>query len=338
MNGSPSRASSGRIVVYGAGAVGLAVSAGLSSAGIDVLVVARRGEVARRIASHGIEVRDPSSGQLGRARPAAAGLAALRTVGDAPVLLGMRRGDLDPALRDLAQAAPGALAVTLQNDVDCEERAARLFPRVIGVVVRKTATRTAPNAVTAFAGGRLVLGPHPSGRTPESAALAEVLRSAGYDVGESERIAEDKWLKLAVNLMSGPNALVRRDDHATAEFVGIKVRLLEEARAIFDAAGIVAHSCDGRDRSLVEEIAYHRASLARGTSARSLPLYNQVWQALRHGGSLEADGYHRRVLALAETHGLAAPQNRRVLEALLDARRHARGPESLAAADLLADG
>jgi 2-dehydropantoate 2-reductase len=328
-----------RVVVFGAGAVGLAIAAQLCRAGAKVLVVTRRAEAARRIGKDGIETRNPETDARSVARPeAVAGLAGADALGDGPVLLGMRRSDLGSALAELAALAPNVLAVTLQNDVDCEVRAARYFRRVLGVVVRQTATRTADNAVTAFSQGRLVVGPHPEGRTEASAGLAGLLRDAGYDVGESQCISEDKWLKLAVNLMSAPNALIRRGDHATPEFVEIKVRLLEEARALFDASGIVARSCDGRDRSVDEEIAHHRASLERANSSRALPLYNQVWQALRHGGPLEADDYHRRMLALAAEHSIPAPQNQRVLAAVLDAYENHRGPESLAAAELLARG
>jgi 2-dehydropantoate 2-reductase len=135
--------------------------------------------------------------------------------------------------------------------------------------------------------------------------------------------------------MSAPNALIRRADHTTRAFVEVKARLLEEARAVLRAARIHASSCDGKDRSLDQEIAYQRESLALGTSARSLPVYNQVWAALRQGGDVEADRYHRRVLELARVHGIPAPQNARVLAALEHAVRQRAGPESLGAEELL---
>jgi 2-dehydropantoate 2-reductase len=168
--------------------------------------------------------------------------------------------------------------------------------------------------------------------------LARCLRRAGFEVGESRHIQRDLWLKLCVNLMSAPNALVRREDHESAEFVAIKVRLLEEARDALAAAGIDARPCDGGDRSLPEEIAHQRGALERGDSARPLPLYNQVWASLRHGLPLEADGYHRRVIDLGARAGLRLPANERVLRALLAASRDGRGPERCRAADLLPEG
>ncbi len=99
---------------------------------------------------------------------------------------------------------------------------------------------------------------------------------------------------------------------------------------------IVARSCDGRDRSLDEEIRHQRESLARGTSARRLPLYNQVWSSLRSEAPLEADGYHQRILELAAARGIEAPANARVLKKLVEAKSSRLGPECFSATELLA--
>jgi 2-dehydropantoate 2-reductase len=224
-----------------------------------------------------------------------------------------------------------------QNDVDGDARLAARFPRVIGIVVRLTSTRLDDAAVRASGAGRLVVGEHPAGAGPETQRLAAALRAAGYLVAVSPRIAEDRWLKLCGNLMSAPNALIARPDHTTRAFVEIKARLLEEAARVLAAAGIEARPCDAGDRTLPEEIAYQRASLAAGTSARALPIYNQVWQALARGGPLEADLYHRRILALARRHGVPAPMNERVLEILLRQAGSGAGPESVRAAEMLID-
>jgi 2-dehydropantoate 2-reductase len=225
--------------------------------------------------------------------------------------------------------------VSFQNDVDNEECLARHFATVIGGVYRQTCTRRAPNHAVTAGAGRIVLGSHPEGAGPRVEELASLLRDAGYDVGVSRNVRSDLWLKLCVNLMSAPNALIRREDHDTAAFSEIKVRLLEEARTVLAAAGVDASSCDGRDRSLDAEIAFHRMAHQRGMSARRLPLYNQVWASLRHGLPLESAGYHRRLLELAARHGLELPANERVLVILERAARDSLGPESASAAEFL---
>jgi 2-dehydropantoate 2-reductase len=325
------------LVIYGAGAVGLVVGARLARAGLPVLMVTRRPEAAQKIDELGVRIEDVSTGLAFEQRiHAVCGIeAAARRIEAGPVLFCMRSSDTAEAARALAAVAPEATVASLQNDVDNEEKLAAHFGRVIGGCVRQTSTRTADHRAVTMGGGRIVVGAWPSGDLDEATELADALRRAGYDVGLSRRISEDKWLKLCVNLMSAPNALIRREDHAARAFVEVKARLLEEARVILLAAGISARSCDGRDRSLDEEIAHQRASLAQGTSARALPVYNQVWAALRSGSPVEADRYHRRMLDLAATHGIPAPQNARVLAALERAVKDRLGPESLTAGDLL---
>jgi 2-dehydropantoate 2-reductase len=334
-----------RHTVVGAGSVGLVLGALLARSGVPTLFVTRREEAARRLADAGVQVADPATGERWRAAVDATTRPTGEQVGEGPVFLCVRGPDTAAAARTIAEAAPGATLVSVQNDVDNESLLARSFERVIGAVWRQTCTRTAPDAVMATGRTRMVIGRWPRGAGPEVESLAAVLRGAGIDVGVSERIEEDLWLKLCVNLMSAPNALVRRPDHTTRAFVELKARLLEEAREALAAEGVRARSCDGRDRSLDDEIAWQRESLARGSSARDLPIYNHVWTGLR--GSvwqgleeltpLEADDYHRRILELAARHGLDAPVNARVLAALEDAVRRKTGPECVAAASLLGE-
>jgi 2-dehydropantoate 2-reductase len=293
--------------------------------------------VAAAIEAEGVRLEDPATG-AGFVAPARASTdveEAVRLAGRGPFLFCVRTTDLERAAEALARVAPDAEVAGAQNDVEGDVLLARHFDRVAGVVVRGTYTRCAPNAVRATGRGRLVVGSHPEGSDTRARDLAAMFTAAGYDVGVSSRIAEDRWLKLCVNLMSAANALVRRPDHATREFVALKAGLLEEADAVLRAAGVTARSCDGRDRSLRAEIAHLHESFERGESARALPLYNQVWAALRHGGPLEADAYHRRILDLAGRHAVAAPLNARVLAALERAERESRGPESLSARELL---
>ncbi len=330
------------ISIVGSGAVGLAVGARLARAGERVLFVTRRPEAARAIEREGVRLEDPASGEAWSAKENVSAVAGVASAGDAlergPVLLCVRATDTPAVANEIRSVAPAACVTSLQNDLgNCEALATR-FARVVGGVYRQTCTRVADNASLALGFGRVVVGAWPSGTSDEALAIGAAFRRAGYDAAVSPRIQADQWLKLCVNLMSAPNALVVREDHESQAFVDVKVRLLEEARAALDAAGIEASSCDGRDRSLSAEIAFQRESLARGQSARRLPVYNQVWSALRHGGPLEADGYHRRIVALAAEHGLPAPQNRAVLDAVVRAFEEKRGPESLRAVQLLPGG
>ena len=323
--------------MIGAGAVGLTLAARLARAEMPVRLVTRDIGSARSLESGGIRVEDPKTGEQWRAPVGAvAGLEnADLEAADRPLLICVRSTDTEALASQLSELAPNAAVVSVQNGVDNDALLARYFPQVIGTVWRQTCTRVEPDLVRFTGQGRVVVGLHPQGFAPEVDLLAQDLRRADYDVGISSRIAEDRWLKLCVNLMSAPNALIRREDHDRPPFVEVKARLLEEARAVLAATGIEARSCDGRDRSLDQEIRHQRESLERGTSARRIPLYNQVWSSLRSDAPLEADGYHRRILELAAAHGIPAPTNALVLEKLVEAKTGRRGPECLQAAELL---
>lgn len=321
--------------IVGAGSVGLALAARLARGGVHVHLVTRRPEAARLLTERGLAAEDPASGAShGFAVRASASLEALDPAAG-PVFVCTRVADVANVARGLASL--DATLVTFQNDVVSEEAAAPFVTCVIGGVWRETVTRVADDRVRLQLDrpGRAVIGLHPRGRSTEVESVAALLGRAGVDVSISETIGRDKWLKLCLNLMSAPNALVHRQDHTTAEFVEVKARLLEEARDALAATGIDATPCDARDRTLDAEITFQREALARGASARSLPLYNQVWTSLRRGSALEADGYHQRILALAGAHGVPAPTNARVLERLLDAARRNLGPECLPARELL---
>jgi 2-dehydropantoate 2-reductase len=325
------------LAVLGAGSVGLALAAQLAAAGREVLVIARRPEAAAALGG-GLVAEDPIAGGERSLRvDARASLAeAAGALGAGPVFVCTRLPDAPAAGAALARHAPDALAVAVQNDLVGGELLARSLRRVVSAVWRQTCTRVGDARVRFHGAARVVLGAEPGCDTAaEAAALARELSAAGLDAALSERIREDQWLKLCVNLMSAPNALVRRGDHAAAAFVELKARLLEEARDVLAAAGERAACCDGRDRSLAAEIRFQRESLARGASARRAPLYNHVWTGLRESRPLEADGYHRRILELARRHGVPAPLNARVLAALERAAREGLGPERFAAAELL---
>ncbi|MBW2695599.1 MAG: hypothetical protein JRE70_03940 [Deltaproteobacteria bacterium] len=326
-----------RITLVGAGAVGLLLGARLAAGGHSVMFAVRRSEVAERITREGVCVVDAVSGRATTAAAeAAVGSAALENIGDGPVVVAVRAEDTPRLAEELVPCAPRALLVSAQNDVGNEAVLARHAPRVAGMVVRQTCTRIDEARVRSLGGGRLVLGSHPSRIDAGVRALASAFAGVGFDVGLSERIGEDKWLKLCVNLMSSVNALVRRDDHEKPAFVRLKTGLLEEARAVLTAAGVTARSADGRDRSLDEEIEHQRRTIELGTSARRLPLYNACWAALDDPTRpLEADAYHSRILDHARLHDIDAPTHAVMRDAVRAAWEQATGPECLGADELL---
>lgn len=323
------------ITVLGSGSVGLTLAARLARAGLDVLVLTRR-ETAARSLGAGLIAEHPADGTTFEVGVEARWTDAAGSWPAQPVLLCTRGSEVEAAARLAGERAPGVPLVTFQNDVVHEATAARFHPLILGGVWRETCTRTGDARVRFLHDrpSRAILGLYPEGESSAAREVATLLERGAIRTGVSAQIAMDKWLKLCVNLMSAPNALVRREDHTGRAFVEIKVALLEEAQSALAAAGIAAGSCDGLDRTLEEEIAFQRASLEKGTSARPIPLYNQVWSALTRRLPTEADAYHRRICSLGERHGIPTPHNQRLLDALLHAAREHAGPECLSATEL----
>ncbi|MCP3985348.1 MAG: hypothetical protein GY723_13240 [bacterium] len=324
------------ITILGAGSVGLTLAARLARGGVRVLVLTRR-EAAARALAKGLIVEHPADGTTFEVEIEARCSTSPEPWPDHPVLLCTRGDSVEAAAQLVALRASGAPLVTFQNDVVHEAAAARFHPRVLGGVWRETCTRTDDACVRFLHDrpSRAILGLHPSGQSREARDIASLLERGGIKTGISDCIALDKWLKLCINLMSTPNALIRREDHGHRDFVQIKVSLLEEARAALAAASIETGSCDGFDRSLDEEIAFQRVALEKGTSARPIPLYNQVWTALTRHMPTGADAYHRRICTLGDRYGVLTPMNHRILDALLHATDEHAGPESLSTAELL---
>jgi 2-dehydropantoate 2-reductase len=316
------------VAVVGAGAIGLVLAARLARSGRDVCVHTRDANAAADIERDGIQIEEPETGARWTARVRA--IAGAPSGGDAPIFVCVRVPDTAAVARALAR---DAFVVNVQNGVEGDACFAACGLRVAGAVIRQGCTRVAPNHARAMLPGRIAIGAHAGCAGADLAPIAETLGDAGYEVAVSPDIAADRWLKLCINLMSTPNALVRPDEHATRSFTEAKAQLLEEARDVLHGAGIEARSCDPRDRTLDAEIAAQRAALAQGTAARRMPIYNSLWQALRRGAPIESDLFHRRIIDLGTQHGVATPANRRALAILERTLDRGLGPESCGAAE-----
>ena len=180
---------------------------------------------AREIAARGIEVERARDGRaLERGGRRAGGTAGRRARRD----LRLRAcPDARVAAAQLAAASPRATIVNVQNGLDGDAVFAERFARVIGAVIRHNCTRVDAHFARSQRNARIIVGAYPEGCGDDAFAIAALLRGAGYDTGVSAQIAEDRWLKLCVNLMSTPNALVRPADHETRAFTEGKARTVK---------------------------------------------------------------------------------------------------------------
>jgi len=122
-----------RIVIVGAGAVGGVVAANLAMAGTPVVAVAR-GEHGRMMRESGLSYESPSGVRVVEL-PVAASVGDVAFGDDDVIFLGVKSQDTVGVLNDLRTAGvTDQPIVCLQNGVDNERQALRLYRRVVPVL------------------------------------------------------------------------------------------------------------------------------------------------------------------------------------------------------------
>jgi 2-dehydropantoate 2-reductase len=212
-----------RICIYGAGAIGGWLGAGLASAGAAVSVVAR-GKTLEALQTHGLRLKRGdvvSTHQVkASANPADFGIQDL-------VIIAVKA----PALRDVAHhitplIGPNTVVLTAMNGVpwwffhgfggkfagtqlkavDATGEIERAIPpsSVIGCVVHASCLVAEPGLIHHHFGNGLIIG-EPSGTSSQRALpLVELLTRAGFAASLSAQIQKDAWYKLWGNMTVNP--------------------------------------------------------------------------------------------------------------------------------------
>ena len=212
-----------RVCIYGAGAIGGWIGAGLASAGCQVSVVAR-GPTLAAIQTHGLRLQ---SGQAttthlvkASANPTELGVQDLVVIAvKAPALLDVARhiGPLigpDTVVLTAMNGVPwwffhgfgGSYAGTRLKAVDATGDIETLIPagKIVGCVVHASCSVTSPGLIDHHFGNGLIVG-EPSGQTTDRVqALAKLLNRAGFSASVSPQIQKDAWYKLWGNMTVNP--------------------------------------------------------------------------------------------------------------------------------------
>lgn len=289
-----------RYVVYGAGAIGGLVGARMAERGEEVVLIAR-GAHARAIEAGGLTIESAEGSRRVEVPvvtdPAGAGI----RPGDA-VLLAVKSQDSAGALEDLRRVAPTDIAVIcLQNGVENERAALRLFPSVYGVCVMCPVTHLEPGVVQQHSipiPGMLDIGRYPEGTDGTVSGVAAGFRAAGFESKERPDVMRWKYRKLLLNLGNAAQALL-----VTDAVQGVTKRAQAEGEACLDAADVDCASAeeDRERRGDVLQIRDIPERPYRGGSS---------WQSLmRSSGSIESDFLNGEISLLGRLHGLPTPVN-----------------------------
>jgi len=317
-----------RIIVVGAGAVGGVVAANLALAGTPVVAVAR-GEHGRVMRESGLRYESPAGMRVVEL-PVVTSVAEIDVTDDDMFLLGVKSQDTVGVLDDLrAAGVTDQPIVCMQNGVDNERQALRLFPRVYSICVMLPADHHSPGVVrvwTAPSSGLLDVGRYPHGIDDLSVQLAGTLEAATFGSIPRDDIVKWKYRKLLMNLANAVEAVCGRE--------GVRARLGEmvqaEGEAVLEAAGITVVSAE-------DDLARRGDALQiQAVGGEQLRAGGSSWQSLRRGtGTIETDYLTGEIVLLGRLHGVPTPANQVLQDVAAHMARTGEPPASRSADEVL---
>ena len=322
-----------KICIYGAGAIGGYLGAGLALNGADVTLIAR-GPHLQAMQANGLLCRFQDGSEF-RVHPNATDDPA--SLGPQDYVIVTLKAHQSPGVVDLMQpllgpetavvtamngvpwwyfhGLEGALAGRSLESVDPGQTQWRgLGPeRAIGMVVHPAAEIVEPGVMLHMEGDAYPLG-EPSGeKTPRVSALSAALEAAGLRAPIRTKIRDDIWMKLWGNLCLNPVSALTgstlagmgRDD-AVRELL---FRLAAEGRAVGEALGARFRVTAERRLAAAFDVGEHKTSML---------------QDLERGRPMEIDALVTAVTELGRAVGVATPLLDGVL-ALVKLKAHNAG-------------
>ncbi|MEO0681042.1 MAG: 2-dehydropantoate 2-reductase N-terminal domain-containing protein [Pseudomonadota bacterium] len=311
-----------RLIIYGVGAVGGTVAAGLVRGGQDVVGIAR-GARLEALRDRGLRFLTPELDER----------VTLDLVDD-PSRLAFRDGDA-VLLAMKTQASEGALErlraagwtdgpiFCAQNGIANEDLALRRFPNVHGVLVMMPAKYVEADEAAAYSHPRhgvFETGRYPDGADADDHAFAALMEAGNIGGHVAEDVMAAKRGKLLLNLGNVIGA-------AFGEAPDLRRAATDEAKDVYAAAGLPFRDvgADYPRRDLMQQREIAGAGRAGSSTTQSLA---------RGTGDIETDWLNGEIAYLARLHGAAAPINAHL--AALGARM-ARDGAAPGSADLKAE-
>ena len=303
------------ICIYGAGAIGTWLGAGLAQAGCSVSVVVR-GAALAAIQTHGLTRIDSS----GRSSFKVA-------VSDSPADLGVHEVVIiavkAPAMAGIAaQLAPlidkntlvmtaingvpwwflngfgGSYAGTRLHSIDPQGSIAAAIPtaQVVGCVVHASCSQPSAGVAQHHFGNGLIVGEPNGERSARVQALAAMLLKAGFNASVSDCIQRDVWFKLWGNMTVNPLSAITG---ATTDKVldddllrGFASNVMLEAKAIGAQLGIAIDQSPEDRHAVTRKLGAFKTSMLQDVQA---------------GKGIELDALVTAVRELGAVTGVATP-------------------------------
>ncbi len=292
-----------KVVLLGAGAVGLYFCGRLAQSGVEVTVVARSDyEQASRRGGYDIS----SLGENFRFVPARL----LRDAADCSetadyVIMATKVLPEVDRIGMLRQAvkSPRTVIVLIQNGIDIEREIAEAFPanQLISTIAYIGASRPEPGKVLNAGSGNLKMGCYPQGVSPEAEALAAAFNASKVPCELYGDIVRIRWEKLLWNLPFNPVSVLAGG--ADTRLMSSDPDLLRLCSELMDEVIAVAVACGTR---LTRADADHQIAYTKGFP----PYKTSMLQDYLAGRRLEVDAILGNALRLAETHDIPVPRMR----------------------------
>ena len=317
-----------RYIVFGAGAIGGTIGASLVEHNQDVVLIAR-GAHFEAIRSSGLQFETPT-------RSVTHEIAAVNhpseidfRAGDV-VLLTVKTQDSLGALEALRSCAPASIPVVcVQNGVENERIALRLFENVYGAMIISPATHLSPGVVMTNSTplyGLLQIGRYPAGSDALSKQIAADLSNANWIAEACETVMDWKYTKLLGNL----NNTIQLVLGLNARGGEVANRARAEGSACLEAAGIPYVPLDDlqawRSKYMTEP---------QGTSSNRAG--SSTWQSLVRGlGSVETDYLNGEIVLLGRLVGIPTPVNELLQRMADELAREKKPPMDIPESELIA--
>lgn len=207
-----------------------------------------------------------------------------------------RVGLLRPAIR-----SPHTVIVLIQNGIDIEEEIRAAFPEneILSTVAYIGASRPAPGKVLHQGSGVLQMGVYPRGISPALERLSRAFASVGVKCETVEDIVFIRWNKLLWNLPYNPGSVLAGGADTSRMSCGGELEklcadLMSEVIAVANAVGV----------ELTEELAEKQREFTRNFP----PYKTSMLQDFEAGRALEVEAILGNTLRLARKYGVAAPK------------------------------
>jgi 2-dehydropantoate 2-reductase len=317
-----------RFVVYGVGAIGGVLGASLHASGQEVALIAR-GKQFEAISAQGLRFERPTGSDL-LSIPIARHPGELQLGPHDVVLLTMKSQHTASSLQELAECGhPEIPVLSVQNGVDNERQALRLFSRVYGVTVNLPAAYLEPGTVQAYSSptlGILDIGRYPSGSDELAKAVSSAFRVAGIASEVRADIMRWKYRKLLFNLT---NAIEAACGPGTREGP-LAEMVAAEGEACLRAAGVefVSDREESERRGELIQMRSVAGKMRPGASA---------WQSLRRkAGTTEVDYLNGEIVLLGRRYSVATPANELLQSLVREMARNLQPPGSITMEQMLA--